>query len=342
MNKLSAKRTFLLCLVIGLILIVAGGLLFGLAGFNPDSSARDYTSIEVADNGYMENDPNFRDALETVCTEEIEGQGYDIGDVLYAAEASGGAGRLEFVLTGEMSEEDAASLAEALDTALASGNYAQAGSSYKDVGDISVAWHDAVYEPHTEYIWRTSVGIAVALVLLFAYVAIRFKVGMGVAALVAAAHDVLLTLALIALLRIPAGPTVICIAVLALLLSVFFECKLYGKVRQDLAMEERKGMPAEEAVMLSARESRKGIFIGAVLAAAALVVIAVAGLIVGFDLFSFMLGSLLAVIVCTYSSLVLSPALYALIKTRSDARRAERSKYNYASEKAKKNVNQEG
>ena len=343
MSKLSAKKTLLLCLVVSLVLIVAGAFLFGFLGFNADSSSKDYMSVEVADNGSMVIDSEFRSSLEELCTSEIEGAGYKIGNVSYTSEASGGAGSLEFVLSGSVEEATLASFAQELDSALASASFGDSGSTFKDIGDISVTYHSDVYVPHYEYIWRTAIGAGVVLVLLFAYVAIRFKVGMGVTSVIAAAHNILLTLAVIALLRIPAGPAVICVALFALSLSMFFNVKVFGKMRQDFRLEDRQGLSAKEAVALSVRESRKGIFIGAILAASALVVLAVVGLIIGFDLFSFMLGALVAVIACTYSSLVLSPAIYTLIKEKSDAKRAERAKYNYASEKAaKKNAKQEG
>lgn len=335
-KKLTLKQLLLLCLTISLAIIVAGAFLFGFLGFNPDSSTADYTSIEVADNnGTIVTDSNYRAALEDFCFSEIDAAGYDVSDVEYSPAPTGTAGRLEFILRGSVNEDEIAAFTEQLSAALAEESYGESGT-LAEVGDTSVTYHSGVYVPHYEYIWRTAIGIGVALVLLFAYVAIRFKVGMGVVTLLAAVHDVLLTLGAIALFRIPAGPTVICVAVFALLISIFFNLKVFGKMRQDLRLEERKELPAREAVALSAKESRKGIFIAGILAAAALVVLAVVGLIVGFDLFSFMLGSLIAVIAATYSSLIFAPALYAVIKERSDARRAERAKYNYASEKARK------
>lgn len=342
MSKLSVKKVLLLCLTVSLVLIIAGAFVFGFLGFNPDTSSEDLTSVEVVDNGYMTINSGYRTALEDFCSDAIAAKGYDVDKVSYTSEASGGMGSLEFILSGDVEEAALASFAQDLDASLASSNYGDAGS-YKEIGDVSVTYHTAEYLPHYEYIWRTAIGAGAALVLLFAYVAIRFKVGMGVTSLIAAVHDVLLTLAVIALFRIPAGPAVICVAAFALLLSIFFNLKVFGKMRQDFRLEERKELSAKEAVALSARESRKGIFAAAVIAAAALLVLAAAGLIIGFDLFSFMMGSLLAVIVCTYSSLVLSPSIYALIKEKSDANRAKRAKYNYASEKAsKKEVKQEG
>ena len=46
-----------------------------------------------------------------------------------------------------------------------------------------------------------------------------------------------------------------------------------------------------------------------------------------------MLSALIAVVASTYSSLLLSPAIYACIKEKSDANRAKKAKYDYASEK---------
>ena len=46
--------------------------------------------------------------------------------------------------------------------------------------------------------------------------------------------------------------------------------------------------------------------------------------------------AVIGIALATYSSLVLSPAVYALIKKKWDAKRAENAKYNYASDKKKK------
>ncbi len=339
MTKFSAKKCLLLCLIVSLVLIVAGAFVFGFAGMNLDSTMKDYTSVEVTDNGYMANDANYRTALEDFCLEEIEKE-YAVEKVLYSGFQLDT--HLEFILSDIASDAELAALADKLEEALAGEAFGE-GLTLGTAGDVSVGWHVAVYAPHYEYVWRTAIGFAAVLVLLFAYVAIRFKVGMGVTALVAALHDTLLTFALLCLVRIPMGASFICILAFAMLLSVFFSLKLFGKMRKDFRMEERKELASEESVLLSASEGRKGIFFTAIALAAVSVVLAVVGLIAGFDLFAFMAGALVAVIVCTYSALLLSPSLYALIKKKSDEDRAKKAKYNYASEKAnKKNAKEEG
>lgn len=338
MNNIPVKKRLFICLAISLVLIIAGAFLLGFLGFNPDRDTKDRVSLQVTDNGYMAIDPDFRDSLRSFCENKISEGGFSVTDVAYASESSGGSGSLEFVLDGA-SEEKLASFVGELDAALSSAQYGEGTENtgtYKELSAVSVTYHISGYALHTEVIWRAAVAAAVAAVLLFAYVAIRFKVGMGVTALVAAVHDVLLTLGVIALVRIPAGMSLVCVAVFALLLSVFLNLKVFGKMRKDLLLEDRKELSAEQAVALSVKESRKGIFVADILVASAVVILAIAGLFVGFDMFSFMLGALVAILVANYSALVLSPAIYTLIKEKSDANRAKRVKYNYASEKAKK------
>lgn len=341
MTKLSTKKCLLMCLVISLVLIVAGAFLFGFLGFNTDSTTQDYTSVEVADNGYMATDSAFRSSLEELCLGEIEGK-YAVGNVSYS-DFAGTDPHLEFILSEIVGDEEMGTFVEGLESTLSTETYGDTGRTYGEIADISVTYHNAVYAAHYEQVWRAAIAAAVVLVLLFAYVAIRFKVGMGVTSLIAAVHDVLLTLAVVALCRISAGAPLVCVAVFAMLFSMFLNLKVFGKMRKDFRLDERKDLSAKDAIELSVRESRKGVFIASILAAAAIVVLAVVGIIAGFDLFSFMIAALVAVIACTYSSLVLSPTIYTLIKEKSDAARARKARYDYSSEKAnKKNAKVEG
>ena len=67
--------------------------------------------------------------------------------------------------------------------------------------------------------------------------------------------------------------------------------------------------------------------------AAILLIVAIVGLCTGVSLTWIMIAALIGVLVCTFTSVLIAPSMYAAIKTASDARRAEKSKYNYASEK---------
>lgn len=327
MSKTVSKKNLFICLTVSLVLIIAGAFLFGFLGFGENSTAKDYTAVEVSDSGYMSFDEEFRSSLESFCNTEIGNAGYTVADVRYNESASGAGNTITFILT-----EGSDSLASFVDS-LAVAIDANVQNAERAV--VSVAYHTVENAPYYEFIWRTAIGAGVAFVLLFVYMAIRFKVGMGVTSLVAAVHDVLITLAVIALLRIPVGVTVIGVAAFSLLLSGFMNMLVFGKMRRDFRSEDRKDLPAREGIALAVKESRKSVFVTAILLAALLVVLGAIGAVIGRDMLWFMLSGLMAVVASTYSSLMLSPAIYACIKEKSDARRAEKAKYNYSSDKRK-------
>lgn len=327
MSKTVSKKSLFVCLIISLVLIIAGAFVFGFLGFNGNATMDDYTSIEVSDSGYMAFDDNFRASLQDFCSAEIEKGGYDVAAVKYNQSASGAGSSISFRLSdsGEGLDEFVDALSIAIDS----------GVENAELAVVSVTYHNVQNEAYYDFIWRTAIAAAVAAVVLFIYAAIRFKVGMGFTALIAAVHDVVITLAVAALLRVPVGVAFIGVAAYSLLISAFMNLMVFGKMRRDFRSDERKNLPAREGIALAVADSRKTVFVTAILLAAAFVVLGVAGAVVGIELLWFMLTGLMAVIASTYSSLCFAPAIYACIKEKSDAKRAEKAKYNYASDKQK-------
>ena len=220
-------------------------------------------------------------------------------------------------------------------------NFISRGVENAEAAVVSVTFHNVENEAYYDFIWRSAIAAGVAAVVLFAYAAIRFKAGMGLSVLAAAVHDVLITLAVTALLRVPVGVAFIGVAAFSLLLSAFMNLMVFGKMRRDFRSDERKNLPAREGIALAVADSRKTVLVSAILLAAAIVVLGAVGAAFGAELLWFMLTGIIAVAASTYSSLYLAPALYACIKEKSDASRAEKAKYNYASEKkAKKEAKQ--
>mgnify|MGYP001624200051 FL=1 len=330
MSKPVTKKRLFVCLAISLVIIIAGAFLFGFLGFNTDSTTKSYEMIEVSD--YISS---FRDeevtgasgqSLTDFCRSEIEKAGFSVSDERETDSTALG-NTVEFIISGSTAQQ----IQEFVPTL-----QERIGQEFQEYGDsaiVTVSYHSVQNQPYYEFIWRTAIGAGVAFVLLFAYVAIRFKVGMGVTALIAAVHDVLLTLAVVALLRIPAGVTLIGVAAFSLLLSAILNLIVFGKMRRDFRSEERKGLPAREGIALSVKDSVKSVLIVCIMLAALTVCLGAVGAFIGFDLLSVMLSTLMAIVISAYSSLFLAPSVYACIKERSDAIRAKKAKYNYASEK---------
>lgn len=329
MSKPVSKKRLFVCLAVSLVILIAGAFLFGFMGFNPDSTMDDYNMIEVTDyfsSFREENAAEGSQSLYDYCRSQIEDAGFNISGER-ATDSTALGDTMEFTVTGGTESE-----LQTFVTKL-QGDIEKKFGATADSAVVTVAYHSVENQPYYEFIWRTAIGAAVAFVLLFAYVAIRFKVGMGVTALIAAVHDVLLTLAVVALLRIPAGVTLIGVAAFSLLLSAVLNLIVFGKMRRDFHSEDRKNLPAREGVALAVKDSLKNVLIVCILLAALTVCMGAVGAFIGFDLLSVMLSTLMAIVVSAYSSLFLSPAIYACIKERSDANRAKKAKYNYASEK---------
>ena len=183
-----------------------------------------------------------------------------------------------------------------------------------DAALITVSYHLSENAPYYTYIWRTAIAVGVSMVLLFAYAAIRFKLSAGLSVLVAGAHDVLLTLALVAILRIPAGVGLVGVAVFSFLLSAFLSMTVFGKVRTLRSEEATRGMSAAEMVDVAVKDRRGIVAATAVFAALFCVILGVIGIFVGSDMTWIMLASLLAVAVSACSSLFLAPSMYATLK----------------------------
>ena len=324
MSKLLSKKGLFLCMAIALAVIIAGAFIVGFVGFNADSTQKNFTTVEISDFAYSSHDETVQKELYDFCKSEI-GSKYTVNDYTLLEGQTGGA-VLQFVVSGTPDAAFCASLKDAI----VAKNIEGVSSEL-----VTVSSHVLENAPYYNYIWRTAVAAAVVAVILFAYVAIRFRLGMGVATLIAAVQDVLVMLALTAIFRIPSGVALAGVAAFGLLLSAVVNMFVFGRMRRDFRTEEYNNKSVKEAVAQSLNNS-KGLVLGlSIVLAVVIIVLGVIGAIIGTDLTFLAIAALISVLVSAYSSLLLAPSLYALIKEKSDAVRAEKAKYNYSSDKKK-------
>ena len=300
-----SQRLFAILLALALAVIVAGACVIGVLGFNPDATQKDAVSVQVS--GYL-SQGELRDPIETFVSDRLEADGYTVKEVRYSVSYSLTEDVLEFVLSGDPARdltEYAAQLQTALDAS---------GIAGIDAAVVTVSAHNSTYSAPSTPVWKTAVGMAVGAVILLIYVAIRFRLAMGAAAFLLTLHDVLLTCALIALLRIPAGAAMVGVAVFVLLLSAWLQTAFCGRIRmlrRDREREELPALLAEEETALAAAVSRKGILAAAIALCAACVVGGVIGALLGLQTAWIMTASLIGVLVCAYSAAILAPAMHA-------------------------------
>lgn len=333
---MTKNKTLTISLIVSIVLIVLGVVMYSVfGGFNGDRATADKTLVTVTGDSLITIREDYRENLNDLCMDTLKKEGARVKNGRYLEKTDQGV--FEYTLTGTYKDETLTAYVTALEKAIGDSSEELFGGV---TSTISVAQHRQTNVEYYKYLWTFAIAAAVVVVLAFAYFAIRFNLGMGITMAIAGVHDVLLTLAVIALVRIPTGIGVAAVGAFALLLSLFLNGYVFGKMRRDFKSEEFKAYSSREAVAASQKTSRKPVFITAVVAVAMLVVMGVIGVITGFDLTSYMLCALVAVIVNTYSSLVLSPSIYAVFKEKADANKANKSRYDYDPDKKKQKDNQ--
>ena len=181
------------------------------------------------------------------------------------------------------------------------------------------------------YLLVGALAAAVILVIEFVYIAVRYKLNMGATAAATSLLSVLLTLAIVALARIPVTASVIYVAAFAMLYSAFLCMLSFNRMRENFKTDEYKGMPADQAIASSV--PAKVILLFAVVSAAALVLVGAVAVASGRW---FALAALTALASGTYASLLFMPAMYLPLKKISDKKEAERARYDYKKGASKK------
>ncbi|MFQ7077614.1 MAG: hypothetical protein ACLRSW_06580 [Christensenellaceae bacterium] len=174
------------------------------------------------------------------------------------------------------------------------------------------------------YLWRAALAGAVVLLAEFIYIAVRYKLNMGAAAAVSSLTGTLLTVALVALVRLPVTASLAYAGAFALLYTTVTSMLALNKMRENFKTDEYKEKSADEAIVSSLPV--KTILAFAAVSAVALVLV---GAIAVASVRWFAIASLIGVLAGTFASLIFMPAIYLPLKKLSDKRAAERARYDY-------------
>jgi preprotein translocase subunit SecF len=162
-------------------------------------------------------------------------------------------------------------------------------------------------------------GLAVVLLLIFAYIAFRFEPAMGVAAIAALVHDVLVTAGIYALVGRPVSPETV-IAILTIMgFSLYDTVVIFDKVQENLESSVLMSRHGYDGVV---NLSLNQVFMRSV--NTSLVVLPIASMLVfgGETLKDFAFAMLIGTVVGTYSSIFVAAPVLTLVKGRTRAVKA--------------------
>jgi preprotein translocase subunit SecF len=171
---------------------------------------------------------------------------------------------------------------------------------------------------------KAFLAVFFSLIAILLYIAIRFELRFGVAMVLAAAHDLLLTLGLLAIFRIEISLTVVAAVLTILGYSMNDKVVVFDRIRENLG---KKGGRREDQVALINRSINETLPRTVVTSATTLTVLFALLLLGGTVVRDFSMILILGIVAGTYSSIFLAcPALLEIQKRWGTKEEAELKK----------------
>ncbi len=320
----TVKKGTLWSIIIAVLLVaaVALGIVFG---FNTDASMKDAKTLSVSMNKFA-----YNTQLETV--EELCEKEFGALDLAYekSGEMSGDESEIVYVFAADAELDEVEKKLEAVfATQTAAGGSLEGSFITVTVGTEKVSSVLA-----KGVVLRGIIACAVIAVVAFVYVALRYKLAMGIVAAISVAVSVALTAAIVMITRIPVTASLVYVLAVSALLTIVTVLMTFNKIRVAAKSEENSELSAAE--LIGSNVATKEVGTLSAFTCIALVVIGAASAIVSLigmgaisSVLWFALQSVVAVLVSAFMGLVYAPALYVPFKNSEDKKNEGRTKTDY-------------
>ena len=323
--KLSSKMH--LFIIISSV-VIAIGLAIGLicqfvanGFFNYGAEFKSYNTIEV-NYAYVE------------CSDECDvikicDSAFDKAGVSYYACTSGDTdegGRVIFKFAKSVDEEKLTSTIDAIHNGFKA--YIQSnldkGSAEINLNEVlsNAAFHSLEAELNGgKVLTFASIAIASAVALQLLYFIIRYKLTMGLAALLASIHNLAIYVSLLAITRVPVGISAVAFAALTVLVTMI-SCGFYfDRCRRNLKKEKYEKTGNEDLSDISINESFKSILypvVGIATAAVVFFVLLSISAMSVLTILSPVVAAIFSVASALYCTAFFTPSVYPRIKSIGD------------------------
>jgi preprotein translocase SecF subunit len=155
---------------------------------------------------------------------------------------------------------------------------------------------------------RGALSMIIALLLIFLYVMIRFQWKFAAGAVVATAHDVIITVGFFAIFRYPFDLTVVAAVLAVIGYSLNDTVVVFDRIRENFFM--LRGVPAEEAMNISINETMSRTINTGLTTLIVLVALLIFG---GESIAPFSIALIVGILIGTYSSVYVASAIALLL-----------------------------
>lgn len=162
----------------------------------------------------------------------------------------------------------------------------------------------------SELLLKALIAIMASIVLILIYIAIRFEVASGLSAIVALFSDVLVTCSVVLMCRIQINTTFIAALITIIGYSINNTIIIFDRVRELRKLDENKGKSNEELANMAVSQSFARTINTTITTLVAVLLLAIIGVP---SVREFVIPIIIGLLSGVYSSLFLSPNLWALM-----------------------------
>jgi preprotein translocase subunit SecF len=155
---------------------------------------------------------------------------------------------------------------------------------------------------------RGALSMIIALLLIFVYVMIRFQWKFAAGAVVATAHDVIITVGFFAIFRFPFDLTVVAAVLAVIGYSLNDTVVVFDRIRENFF--KLRGIPAEEAMNVSINETLSRTINTGLTTLLVLIALLIFG---GESIAPFSIALIVGILIGTYSSVYVASAIALLL-----------------------------
>lgn len=181
----------------------------------------------------------------------------------------------------------------------------------------------------SELLLKALIAIMAAIVLILIYIAIRFEVASGLSAIVALFSDILVTCSVVLMCRIQINTTFIAALITIIGYSINNTIIIFDRVRELRKLDENKGKSNEEIANMAVNHSFVRTLNTTITTLIAVILLAIIGVA---SVREFIIPIIIGLVSGVYSSLFLSPNLWALMYRE----RSKKNKFGKKNQKDKK------
>lgn len=324
MNKFLAKTIgqWKIWSLIAAVLLVAGIVVGAVFGFNAATTADSVNTLTVRMESYNSTAAVAR--IEEITNAKL-GEKYLKEKYTIDVEISDGKVH-EYVYTfdSKTSVKTLNEVKENVKTAFEAEKTNAESALYNAFVYVTVNEAEAVATLASGFVWRGFLAGAVLAVLVFAYSAIRHKFHLGLLTGGATLLGGGLTIALIALLRIPSTASVSYAIAFSMLYAAAVAMLFASHVKDGFDAPENEGKDVKEKTLGCVPAPLTGLF-----AATLLVALVLVGAIAVTPVSWLAVAAILGLVASTFVTLMLLPSVYVPVRTALNKRAEKRARYDY-------------